>query len=1234
MRQPFPSNPAATDENPYVGLTHFTEVHADRFFGRDPECALIIGNLRAARLTLLYAESGVGKSSALRAGVVARLRGYADRDLEARGSPRLVPVVFSAWSERPVAGLIRAIDDAVRPYLADGVVLELPEDDLEQAIAAASEAIDATLLIILDQFEEYFLYPEDQVEQKRVAAQLARCVNRADLRANFLISIREDSYARLGDLFRGKIRNVYANFLQLDFLNRNGAREAIEKPLDGESVEVESALVDAVLDQVGRTPITSTENGAEAKARDEVETTYLQLVMRRLWEVEAESGSRELRLRTLEDLGGAQAIISGHLDRAMEDGADGDGGLTDAQRQVAASIFKFLVTTEGTKIALTARDISDYSKRPASEIEPVLQHLSSPRLHILRPVAAEDGQGKPRFEIFHDALARPIVEWRTGVEEEELEERVNKERAEKERAQRAAAEAERREAGERKRKRFALGLFGIALVALVAGAIYFAIDQGELADQRDAANQSARVSQRISELAYAPSVGPVPAALASLEAYDLSPTFEARNQALAQLQLNPGMPKVVAGHTRGVTTVAYWPDSDRIASGGYDGSVRLWNAQGEELGSPMVAPGHEVMSVAVSEPSGTGTRIVAAGLESGFVRLWKIDDSGDVLAREKLHVARGADLLGLAFNPAAPTTLAVGATDGRLTLWRMTDQGEGRKLDARRARGEIYDLAFDRSGRRLLVASYAGGQEWKVSVAGFKGSGSVTIEPEPRESVAVAPNGSVAFGGRGGIKLFDAQNRRFLRLHPLGQTLSLAFARGGSVLVSAGSDWNITTWDVATGRPFGPPRFADQAEVNDVAVRSDGEEIASAGLDTLLKLWPLEPAHPLAATLGGFSPTELDLRLHYVSNLSVGTDARVAAASEAAGTSIWKLRSTEEMGSVARPLLQIPGYSSAVALYGDILAIGTYNSLVLDDVGESCRTMPTKPCRLGAAAGEPEVYDLAMSKQGHRLLLATAGYYDVTLWDVTDVAKNGEVVPLFTRRLDSPVNHLALSSTSRLIAVAAEDGKLQVWDIRDPREPKALDTRGGPDEGQPIHAVAFSPDGALLASGGVDQQVTLWKVERRDAGLPRLSATPSTLFQTQTILSLAFSPDGEYLAAGDGDGSTCVYEVENRVSIGNGSCLLGHATASVGYGGIEAATFARLPGGETTLLTGGTAQPIVSWSSLLWNLSDDDRVERAIARGVCEFAGRNLTTFEWGAIFDSTELADDRRETCPQYPLP
>src|SRR5215208_758441 len=149
---------------PYVGLDYFLEQDAGLFFGRDAERKRIIGNLRASRLTLLYAESGVGKSSLLRAGVSARLRQLAAGGVAGRGPARYVPVVFNAWQGDAKADLIAALEAAVRPLVRENEELALPRESLEHALETVVAGVNASPLIILDQFEESFLYEAEDDE--------------------------------------------------------------------------------------------------------------------------------------------------------------------------------------------------------------------------------------------------------------------------------------------------------------------------------------------------------------------------------------------------------------------------------------------------------------------------------------------------------------------------------------------------------------------------------------------------------------------------------------------------------------------------------------------------------------------------------------------------------------------------------------------------------------------------------------------------------------------------------------------------------------------------------------------------------------------------------------------------------------------------------------------------------------------------------------------------------------
>ena len=115
--------------SPYQGLVPYGEADAEWFFGRDEWREIVVDNLRAYRVSVLYGESGVGKSSFCSAGVFRGLRDAADANLAATGDPQLVGRPFAAWSAtNPLAALKEAIRDAVeraragaRTTAADGL---------------------------------------------------------------------------------------------------------------------------------------------------------------------------------------------------------------------------------------------------------------------------------------------------------------------------------------------------------------------------------------------------------------------------------------------------------------------------------------------------------------------------------------------------------------------------------------------------------------------------------------------------------------------------------------------------------------------------------------------------------------------------------------------------------------------------------------------------------------------------------------------------------------------------------------------------------------------------------------------------------------------------------------------------------------------------------------------------------------------------------------------------------
>jgi hypothetical protein len=165
----------APTRSPFKGLSAFddSELDALLFFGREREREVIVANAVATRLTVLYGESGVGKSSLLRAGVVRRLR-----ELE----PEAAVLLFDTWS-----------DDVTATF--------------EEARTAESA------FVILDQFEEYFLYHGEADGPGTLLVRLPELMHEGP-RVNVLISLREDSLAQL-DVFKAGLPEIFANQLRL-----------------------------------------------------------------------------------------------------------------------------------------------------------------------------------------------------------------------------------------------------------------------------------------------------------------------------------------------------------------------------------------------------------------------------------------------------------------------------------------------------------------------------------------------------------------------------------------------------------------------------------------------------------------------------------------------------------------------------------------------------------------------------------------------------------------------------------------------------------------------------------------------------------------------------------------------------------------------------------------------------------------------------------------------------------
>lgn len=567
-------------DSPYKGLMLYAEEDAPFFFGRETEQEVIIANLMASRLTLLYGPSGVGKSSVLRAGVASQLRQAAQQNLNTYGTPEFVAVVFSDWRDNPVTLLEERVREAAEPWQTeDGEQNTLPDNPgrhLPEFLDAWTKRINGDLLVILDQFEEYFLYHGQVEGDASFAVQFPRVLNCPDLRVNFLIAIREDALAKL-DRFKGRIPRLFDNYLRINHLDREAARTAIEKPLEqynrlqtvpGQDMRIEPELIEAVLDEVKTGHVVLGEAGrgevgTEAKspsAETRIETPYLQMVLTRLWEEERTVRSHVMRKETFDRLGGAQSIVQAHLDKVMS-------GLAPPEQETAAKVFQYLVTRSGTKIAYPVLDLAgDADIEDERALVSVLEKLSRGEGRILRPVGPAPGQpAEPRYEryeIFHDVLAPAVLDWRTRYVQ--AQERAAAERRAQEQQQRAEEQAK------------------IAECLRQALAVAEAATQ-EAERQKLRAEQQTRlaISRQLAARSVSRYVRFDTGLLLSVEANQIAATVEAKGTLLDGLQRTPQLTTFLWGHTNSVWSVAWSPDGKTLASGGVDNTIILWDVSFE-----------------------------------------------------------------------------------------------------------------------------------------------------------------------------------------------------------------------------------------------------------------------------------------------------------------------------------------------------------------------------------------------------------------------------------------------------------------------------------------------------------------------------------------------------------------------------------------------------------------------------------------------------------------------------
>ena len=708
----------------------------------------------------------------------------------------------------------------------------------------------------------------------------------------------------------------------------------------------------------------------------------------------------------------------------------------------------------------------------------------------------------------------------------------------------------------------------LLVVALAAGA--FAVQQSRVADARSAVIASQRDQATAAGLAATAdtlrAAEPVRAMLLSVAAWRLAPVVEAR----ASLAGSLAQRETAAFHdpATGIQTLRALSADGRTLVSASDGEVRVWDVR-------------------------TGRR---AG---GFTGI-------------------GGDLRGIALSPKGGRLAVISGL--RLRIWDMrTGKPTGAVMEVQdRNAGGDTSAYFGQSEDWLMVSQGEGFTVWNI-VTGEKHSplGGAIGADIPADGHGLASgdlNGEVAaftLDGRTKIPLGTRCANvcaRSLAYSPDGATI--AVARGRTVELR----------DAFTGAKLG--NIFEEGAVDGLVFSPDGRFLASA-FDTALRIWRVQDGRLLLTQridayepVVAFDPDGRTLR--YLTEDSV--------------TSL-------DVSALTRPVtLKGPGtHWAALSPGGRLLASRA------DGAGEIVIRDVRRRARLGSLdigpGGADGYFEMAFSADGGRLVVNHgADSPRLTVWDTSTFKR----IATLTLARGGQVPAVAISADGTAVASytlyydsqTKPEGEIHVWDV-----PSGRLRWSRPQE--PVERLVFTPDGGALAVAGGEHRLL-------DAGTGKpFGDTYGSLTVSLPAIALAFAGNGSRFAVADQAGRISVFETRGRKRVG--SMIRGEAGAGTDLtysprGDVIAAAMTERSVGIWDVATGRRlGQPIVAQSGDLQALAfspDGARLiavdgagtlseypvePEAVARAVCERAGRTLSREEW-----RTYLGDlPYRNVCP-----
>ncbi|MEB3885206.1 sugar-binding protein [Lyngbya sp. CCY1209] len=1024
------------------------------------------------KLTVVYGQSGVGKSSLLQAGLLPKLK-HKSTLIQTR---RILPIyqkTYTHWIHGLSGAIASALEELDNCELDSGF-LNTPEEILAQ-IREIVNSRNLMIALVFDQFEEFFVSHKEPKKRETFYRFLRDCLNTPYVK--IVLSLRQDYLHHLLEGNRLKyFESVNDNILDKNILYYLGnflpddAKSVIQSLTDKTQFILDPKLIDRLVAEL-------------AGEAAEVRPIELQVVGSQLYAKDIKT------LEKYEREGPNRRLVESYLEEVVED--------CGSENKDLAELVLYLLTDEYNNRPLKTRyDLSreltnwaNYLNTESDNLDAVLKIFVQSGLVCLLPEIPEE-----RYQLVHDYLVSFIREQRSS-------ELVAKLDAEKRKREQAEAEIIKQRLVNMIGLCIGLGLLSIASLFLWQNTRfqerqtklaklnyeYFAFLQGE-SDQLKASITAIEAGNILRNYPKT-----------EIERRTAGSLWEVENILRERDRLQ--------GHSGSVLSVSCSPDGLRMVSGGQDGTIKLWNRDGQ-LEKSWRGDEGTIWSVAFNPNSDRDNQIVASAGQDGTIKLWKLD--GTLIGILRGHTD---EVKWVSFSPDSQQ-LASASRDGTVRLWSLNgkeiailngdetsilsvnfspdgqliassdDKGtirlwnrDGELIQKFKAHEEaIWSIDFSPDSQFLASASHdRTAKLWKrdgtlhQTLGGHEAAvNSISYSSDSRFIVTGSNDTTIK------IWTYDGTLVSTMRGHN-NIVNQVDFLPRSQMLVSASVDGSIRLWD-RSNLPF---VFKPNETIHNAVFSSQGQFIASVSSDNSAILWHL------------FLPN-LKLRFNAhgdtVNNISVSPNGQLIASASADKTvKLWN-----SQGEVLKTLPHdSPVWTVSVSPNGQLIATATDDRIIRlwDRNGRLQRTI---------AEHTDPINDLSFSPDGRTI--ASVGDNAIKIWDirgnlVRDLSRGGLIF-----------SSVSFSPDGEILAVATGDGSLQLWKTSN-WEGIEMTAIGRHKRG--VYDLVFNSTGEILASASIDGTVKLW--DRYGQLITTLEVGP------QPVLSVDFSPDDKILVATDQD---------------------------------------------------------------------------------------------------------------------